>query len=69
MRTSISYSGYAFTVNARVEINSETNLTRSAVIRFTGDRESPFWVHEWKTDNSFFKNKSSKNNQENICQK
>ena len=69
MRPSSSYSGYAFTVNARVEITSETNLTRSAVIRFTGDRESPFWVHEWKTDNSIFKNKSSKNNQENICQK
>ena len=66
MRPSNSYSGYAFTVNAKVAVSNKISLTRTAIIRLTGNRENPFWVHEWMTENSTPKNKRQENNGENV---
>ncbi|MDB9999126.1 hypothetical protein OAE16_01645 [Porticoccaceae bacterium] len=49
MRTSISHSGHAFTINATVSIEDDYQLTRSAIIRLTGNRLDPFWLMEIAT--------------------
>lgn len=46
MRTSVSQSGHAFRINASVDLPDSNRLTRTAIIRLSGNRLKPFWLLE-----------------------
>lgn len=54
-----SHAGKAFTIQAKVALNEDVKIIRSAVIRITGDRRAPFWIYKWTENYS---------NNENYCE-
>jgi len=52
LRTATSFAGQAFSIHVSVRLDQNIIVTRSAVIRLSGDRQQPYWVHEWQTDNN-----------------
>ena len=52
LRTATSSAGRAFSIHVSVRLDQNIIVTRSAVIRLSGDRQQPYWVHEWQTGNN-----------------
>lgn len=52
LRTATSLAGQAFSIHASIKLDQNRIVTRSAVVRLSGDGQQPYWVHEWQTDYS-----------------
>ena len=52
LRTATSSAGWAFRIHASIKLDQNWIVTRSAVVRLSGDGQQPYWVHEWQTDYS-----------------
>lgn len=48
-----SFAGKAFTIQAKVALNDDVKVQRTAVIRITGDRHETFWVYRWATSSQY----------------
>lgn len=49
LQQSGSHAGKAYTLQAEVDVSEDVSIQRTAVIRMTGNRSTPFWVYRWDT--------------------